>query len=305
MIKYLLGASALFALAAPMPAVAAAAPTISATQSAEVRLGHISIVKRGRGSPVVLIPGLGSPRESWDGVTDALLAKHSVYLVQVNGFGGDAPGANLRPGILDGIIADLSSYLATEKVGPVKLAGHSMGGLAALMFARAHPAQVEELMIVDALPYFPVLLARGGPEPTPAQIEPIAKMMRDTVAKRFGKPIDPATIKGDVDALALKPSSRVRMAEFAARADPRVTAQLLYEDMSTDMRPALKDLALPITVVVSWSDSGFGRERTLAFYRRQFAGTPDVRFVDIADAGHFVMLDQPKAFAHALGMFVR
>lgn len=304
MIKYLLGAAALLAMAAPMP-LAAAAPAISATQSAEVRLGHISIVKRGRGSPVVLIPGLGSPREAWDGVIDGLLASNSVYLVQVNGFGGDAPGANLRPGILEGVIADLSMYLAREKVGRIKLAGHSMGGLAALMFARAHPAQVERLLIVDALPYFPVLLARGGPEPTPAQVEPIARMMRDTVAKRFGKPIDPATMKGDVDALAVKPASRVRMAEYAARADPRVTAQLLYEDMSTDMRPALKKLALPITVVVPWSDGGFGKERTLAFYRRQFVGTPDIRFVDIADSGHFVMLDQPKAFADALGLFAR
>ena len=122
MIKYLLGAAALFAMAAPMP-LAAAAPAISATQSAEVRLGHISIVKRGRGSPVVLIPGLGSPREAWDGVTDGLLASNSVYLVQVNGFGGDAPGANLRPGILEGVIADLSMYLAREKVGRIKLAG--------------------------------------------------------------------------------------------------------------------------------------------------------------------------------------
>ncbi len=304
MTKYLLGATALFALAAPMSAVAAA-PASSASQAAEVRLGHISIVKRGSGSPVVLIPGLGSPRESWDGVTDALFAKHSVYLVQVNGFGGDAPGANLRPGILGGIVADLSAFLTKEKVGPVKLAGHSMGGLAALMFARAHPAQVEKLMIVDALPYFPVLLARGGPEPTPVQVEPIATMMRDTVAKRFGKPIDPATIKRDVEALAVKPASRARMAEFAARADPRVTAQLLYEDMSTDLRPALKDLAMPITVVVPWSDSGFGKERTLAFYRRQFAGTPDVRFVDIADSGHFVMLDQPTEFADALIEFAR
>ncbi len=301
--KFLFAATALLSLAAPA-APAVAAPNVPVA-SAEVRLGHISIVQRGRGAPVVLIPGLGSPRESWDGVTDDLLATNSVYLIQVNGFGGDPPGANLRPGILDGIVADLSAFLTREKVGPVKLAGHSMGGLAALMFARAHPAQVEELMIVDALPYFPVLLARGGPEPTPAQVEPIARMMRDTVAKRFGKPIDPATIKGDVEALAVKPASHVRMAEFAARADPRVTAQLLYEDMSTDMRPALKNLALPITVVVPWSNSGFGKERTLAFYRRQFTGTPDVRFVDIADSGHFVMLDQPKAFADALGMFAR
>ena len=306
MTHFLRAATALLTLAMPLPAAAApkTASTVPVAQ-AEVRLGHISVVKRGRGSPVVLIPGLGSPREAWDGVADALLASHSVYLVQVNGFGGDAPGANLRPGILEGIVADLSAHLAKEKVGPVRLVGHSMGGLAALMFARAHPRQVERLMIVDALPYFPVLMARGGVEPTPAQIEPVARMMRDTVAARHGKPIDPAAIKSDVDALALRPESRARMAEFAARADPRVTAQLLYEDMSTDLRPALKDLFLPITVVAPWSDSGFGKDRTLAFYRRQFAGAPQVSFVDIADAGHFVMLDQPQAFAAALDAFAK
>lgn len=302
--KFLFAATALLAIAAPVPAAAAPAPA-KAQASPEVRLDHISIVKRGRGSPVVLIPGLGSPRESWADVTDGLLADHSVYLVQVNGFGGDAPGANLRPGVLDGIVADLSAYLAKQKVGPVRLVGHSMGGLAAMMFARAHPGQVDRVMIVDALPYFPVLMARGGAEPTPAQVEPIAKMMRDTVAARFGKPVDPATIKGDVDALAVKPESRLRMAQFAARADPRVTAQLLYEDMSTDLRPALKDLAMPLTVVVPWSDSGFGKERTLAFYRRQFAAAPNLRFVDIADSGHFVMLDQPKTFADALTAFAK
>jgi len=75
--------------------------------------------------------------------------------------------------------------------------------------------------------------------------------------------------------------------------------------MTTDLRPALKSLALPITVVVPWSDSGFGKERTLAFYGRQFAAAPNLRFVDIADSGHFVMLDQPKAFADALDAFVR
>ena len=303
MTNIMLAATALL-LAAPVPATAAPAPA-TPSASAEVRLDHISIVKRGRGSPVVLIPGLGSPRESWDGVTAALLASNSVYLIQVNGFGGDAPGANLRPGVLDGIIADLSAYLARENVGPVRLVGHSMGGLAAMMFARAHPRQVERLMIVDALPYFPVLMARGGVEPTPAQIEPVAKMMRDTVAARHGKPIDPAAIKADVDALAVKPASRVRMAQFAARADPRVTAQLLYEDMSTDLRPALKQMTLPMTVVVPWSDSGFGKERTLAFYRRQFAGALNVSFVDVPDAGHFVLLDQTESFAAVLKAFAR
>ena len=281
----------------------AASPPAIAPTHAEQRLAHISVVKVGHGSPVVLIPGLGTPRAVWDAMVPALARNHSVYLVQVNGFGGDLPGSNLSPGILDGIVADLSAFVTAEKLGPVRLVGHSMGGLTSLMFARAHPEQVDRLMIVDALPYFPALLARGGVEPTAEQVASVAAMMRDQVAARYGKPADPAAIKADVDGFALKPESRVKMAQWAAQADPRVTAQVLFEDMSTDMRPALPSLDMPITIVTPWSTSAFGEERTTAFYRLQYAGAKNITFVPIAEAGHMVMLDQPELFASTLEAF--
>jgi pimeloyl-ACP methyl ester carboxylesterase len=159
-------------------------------------------------------------------------------------------------------------------------------------------------MIVDALPYFPVLLARGGPMPPADQVDSLARMMRDRVTARFGKPVDPATVEADVAGLAVRPESRAQMAKWAAAADPRVVGQLLYEDMSTDMRPALPSLAMPITVVVPWTDAPFGKERTLAFYKTQYAGGAKASFVDIPNAGHFVMLDQPERFAAELQRFV-
>jgi pimeloyl-ACP methyl ester carboxylesterase len=280
-------------------------PSHSAPANAEQRLPHISVIKQGSGPPVLFIPGLASPRASWDSVTQGLAADNTVYLVQVNGFGGDAPGANLKPGILDGIVSDLSAYLTSHKVGPAAVVGHSMGGLASLMLARSHPAQVERLMIVDALPYFPVLLAQGGPMPSTAQIESVATMMRDKVAARYGKPSDPETVKGDVEKLAVNPASRVKMTQWAAQADPRVTAQLLYEDMTTDLRLDLPSLKLPITVVVPWTQTPFGQERTLAFYRKQYDGTRNLRFAPIAESGHFVMLDQPAEFRTVLDAFLR
>ncbi len=118
-------AAALAAIATPLPAIAKPAPT-SAPAQPEVRMDHISIVIMGKGSPVVLVPGLASPRAVWDGVATDLAKTHRVYLVQVNGFGGDAPGTNLQPGLLDGIVADLSAALARDHVAPVRLVGHSM-----------------------------------------------------------------------------------------------------------------------------------------------------------------------------------
>jgi hypothetical protein len=219
------------------------------TAAAEQRLPHISVVRKGSGPGVVFIPGLSSPRATWDGVTVGLAKDHTVYLV--------------------------------------------------------HPSQVDRLMIVDALPYFPVLLARGGPVPSPAEVDPIATMMRDKVKARYGRPMDPATTKADVDSLAMNPASRVKMAQWAAQADPRVTGQLLYEDMSTDLLPALPTLTMPITVVVPWTDTPFGQDRTMAFYHRQYDAAPKVSFAPVAQAGHFVMLDQPAKFRAELDAFLR
>ena len=303
----LLLAAALAAIAPALPT--AAKPAAIAQANAELRMDHISIVTLGsakaKGAPVVLVPGLASPRAVWDGVAADLAKTHRVYLVQVNGFGGDDPGDNLKPGLLDGIIADLSAALARDRAAPVRFVGHSMGGLLALKFAKAHPAQVERLMIVDALPDFAVLLAQGGAMPSDAQIESIAAKMRTATAARYGKPMTAEVIAAGVDSLALTEAARVQMRGWAAAADARVAGQAIYEDMTTDLRPALSSIATPMTVVVPWSASSFGKDRTLAFYAKQYNGAPTVTFVPIAEAGHFVMLDQPAAFRAELEAFLK
>ena len=282
-------------------APAHSAPTASVAQ-AETRMPHISIQATGKGSPVVLIPGLSTSRAVWDGIAPGLARDHRVILVQVNGFGGDDPGANLQPGILDGIDGDLHDYLAAQKLGPARIIGHSMGGLAALRFAKAHPDQVQSVLVVDSLPFFAVLMDPGA---TVDAVKPMAEMMRAKVASAYGKPTDPAAIEANVKALALKPESIAKMKLWAAAADPRVTGQALYEDLTTDIRPDLAAITTPVTLIVPWSDKGFGEERTLAFYRKQYATLPGATFVSIGDAGHFVMLDQPERFAAAVAAFLK
>ena len=271
------------------------------TATTEERLPHISIRSVGTGSPVVLIPGLSTSRAVWDGIAPELARNHKVILVQVNGFGGDDPGANLKPGVLDGIGADLSEYITAHRLPPVQVIGHSMGGLAALEFARAHPDQVARVMVVDALPFFAVLMNPGA---TVDAVRPVAEIMRNRIAASYGKPADPAAIEANVRSLALKPESIARMTKWTAAADPRVTAQALYEDLTTDIRPELAKIGTHVTVIVPWSDKGFGEEHTLGFYKKQYAGLPNAAFVGIGDAGHFVMLDQPGRFADEVNKFV-
>ena len=276
-----------------------AAHAAPAPATAEQRLPHISIATMGKGSPVVLIPGLSSPRAVWAGIAPQLAAGHQVILVQVNGFAGDEPGANLAPGILDGIVADLDGYMTKNKLQGAAVIGHSMGGLVGLMLAKAHPADVGKLMVVDSLPYIGDIFLPGA---TVAQVEPQAKVMRDQMVASYGKPA--AGAERTAASMALTSAAQAKVAEWIEHADPRVSGEALYEDMTTDLRPDMASIKTPVTLVYPTSDA-MPKERADAFYRGEYAKAPNVTFVPIAGSAHFVMLDQPAAFAAAVEQFAR
>jgi len=280
-------------------AATAATPKVDA---AETQMPHISVQTIGKGTPVILVPGLSSPRAVWAGVVPTLAKSHRVYVVQANGFGGDDPRANLSPGILDGIVADLHTLIAQSKLGKPAIVGHSMGGLVALMLAKAHPEDVGKLMIVDSLPYIGEIFAPGA---TVAALEPQAKAMRAGMAAAYGKPANPAANVALAARMALKPASRAAVADWAANADVRVSAQAMYEDLTTDLRPDMASIAAPITLVYPWNAAGPTKPVADALYRKAYATAPHVTFVDVGDAAHFVMLDQPAAFQAALDAFLR
>ncbi|OAN63934.1 alpha/beta hydrolase [Sphingomonas sp. TDK1] len=264
-------------------------------------MAHISVQVLGRGSPVVLIPGLSSPRATWDGVVPELIKNHRVYLVQVNGFGGDDPRANLQPGILDGIVADLHTLIADKKLGAVPVVGHSMGGLVTLRLAREHPEDVRKTLIVDALPFLGVVW--GGLPNVEAAKAP-AEMMRAQMAGLYGKPFPPLLAQSIARQNALKPASQEKVAGWSGRADMRVSGQAIYEDMLTDLRPELPKITAPITVLVPWTEARGGEEKMLGLYRAQYAGAPHVTIRGVGDSGHFIMLDQPDVFERALMTFL-
>lgn len=287
----------LIAHESPARPLAATSPVVPA----ETRMDHISIVTMGKGSPVILIPGLSSPRAVWDGIAPTLAKTHRVILVQVNGFGGDNPGANLKPGILDGVVADLDGYIAKNKLSGAAVIGHSMGGLLGMMLAKAHPGDVGKLMIVDSLPFFGMLF---GPTATTAMVQPQAATMRDQMMATYGKPANPAAADGIATSLALKPASRATVKAWMLVADPRVSGEAMYEDFQTDLRADMASIQTPMTIVYPWNDARPTKPMADALYKGAYAAAPHMTYVDIGDAAHFVMLDQPEAFAKAVMAFV-
>lgn len=293
-------ASVAACLLAPV-ALAQTQPTVSAP--AEKRMAHISIVEMGpsdaKTEPLYLIPGLSSPRAVWDGIAPELARTRKLLLVQVNGFGGDDPGANLKPGVIDGMIADILADAASRGASKPAVIGHSLGGLTAMKLAARHPDRVGRVMVVDALPFLAKLFDAGA---TPESIRPNAEQMRAAMTAshdpmRAAPPVtkDPGGIWSNT------PQGRIQIANWSIKADMRVVAQAMYEDMVTDIAPELGRItARPFTVVYA---AGIGEAQARAIWEPSYAGTP-AKLVAIPDSYHFIMLDQPDAFARAVREFL-
>ena len=279
------------------PATPMSAEPATPMPAALTQLDHISIQSIGSGPSIFLIPGLSSPRAVFDRIAPVLAAKHTVHLVQVNGFAGDDPRANDAPGILEGIVADLDGFIADRKLKAPAIAGHSMGGLVAMMLAAHHPDRIGRLMIIDALPFFGTVMGAPSVEAIRGRAETIRSQLIAAAgpAKTDPVTVDPGGIWSNT------PAGRIRVANWSRKADPRVVAQAIYEDMTTDMRPELaKITARPFTVLYA---AGMGEAQARAIWEPQYAGS-GATLVAIPESYHFIMLDQPAAFAAAMASFL-
>ncbi|MBX9813346.1 MAG: hypothetical protein A4S12_13250 [Proteobacteria bacterium SG_bin5] len=287
----------LLLIAAPVAAQAQAAPT-AAPAAAALRF---TVTVEGQGPDVILIPGLASPRAVWDGARAALKGRYRLHLVELKGFAAGDPGPNLSAPILPELVEQLNAYIVANQLESPAVVGHSLGGLTALMLAKTHPEHITKIMVVDSLPWIGTIFAPPGA--TPAQVEPFVAQQRAALAARHGQPVDKAASAANAARLALTPAAQAQVAAWSDAADPRVVGQALYEDFMADLRGDLPSIATPITLVYPYSPA-IPRERADALYRGEYARAPKVSFVPVGDAYHFIMLDQPQAFAVALDRFL-
>lgn len=288
--------AALLGLACLAPQILHAQPAAApAAASAETRLPHISIQSIGHGDPVVLIPGLASPRAVWDGIAPELARTHRVLLVQVNGFGGDDPGANLQDGILPGVVADLVRYFDENRIERPAVIGHSMGGLIGMMLAKTHLDHVGRLMIVDSLPFFGVLMA---PNATVDTVRPVAEQLRTMLRNQSGVQPAPAN-------MSVTDAGRARIGAWLNAANHQVAGQAVYEDATSDLRADVPAIGrVPTTVLYAVPDPAHA-----AMFQATFAGAyaaaPSIRVIPVENSAHFIMLDQPDRFREAVMAFLR
>jgi pimeloyl-ACP methyl ester carboxylesterase len=102
----------------------------------------------GQGAPILLVHGLGGSHVNWIAVAPLLARSHSVYAVDLPGF-GSSPFSG-RSGRLDENSRLLAHFLERVVRAPATLIGNSMGGLLSMMVAATEPQAVRSLVLVGA-----------------------------------------------------------------------------------------------------------------------------------------------------------
>lgn len=271
------------------------APANAAPAPAEQRLNRITIKTVGKGDPVVLIPGLGSPPAVFDALVEKLSSNHRLILVHVSGFAGSPVAAGGTDKLLPGIVDELAGWLAANEISGAPVIGHSMGGLTAMMLAKSHPEAAGKLMIVDALPFYGMLM---GPGATPDSVRPIVEQMRaGLVSGKVPVQVPPHMSNSD--------AGKAKILEWMRSSDPATVGEALVEDATTDVRPDLTALAgKPVTVLYAVSAP---EHKTMAdgLYKEAYKLLPAARLVAVDNSEHFIMLDQPQRFIEEVEAFLR
>ena len=251
---------------------------------------------------IILIPGLSSSPEVWDGLTDALKDRYRIHRIHVQGFAGAPPEDNATGPVAAPVAEDIARYIAEQGLTKPAVIGHSMGGTIGMMLAARHPDAVGTLMVVDMVPFMGAMF--GPPGATAESVAPIAEQVYQSMANSPPEAYQQQA-EASVTGMINTESLRAGPLEDTRTSDQAVSSSAFRELILTDLRPELSRISAPTEVLyVKFNDPRMTPEITDAIYQGSFATLPGARLKRIDDSAHFIMLDQPERFLAEVNAFL-
>lgn len=288
-------------LIATLAAVAAGLALALPAFAGDFKSDRIIVTTTGEGADVILIPGLSSSAAVWDTTIQAVPG-YRYHVVQVKGFAGVPAEANATGPVVAPVAEEVARYIASQKLNRPAVAGHSLGGSVGLMVAARHPGLVSRLMVVDMIPFMGAMFM---PNATPQSVAPVAAQFRDGImnAPASGRQTTAEqTVAGMIKTEAFRPAAIKAVVD----SDPATSGQGMYDLITTDLRPELTNINVPLRVLWALPPSApVTAEQMAGFYQMSYANAPNASLRQVADSYHFIMYDQPELFQAELKAFLK
>lgn len=238
--------------------------------------------------PVVLLHGGGANAHWWDHLAEAIAAFGPVYALDFRGHGDSTFPTEVRVGAFNDDLEALVEWLGREDV---VLIGHSMGAAVALDHASRF-RKTRGIALID-----PAL----GSSPEAGRRSRLALSLRRTYRSRSeavdrfqfvpdsGHPNE--TLRRHVADHSVQEEADQR---FGYKFDPRWFA------LPSRPRPDLTHLRCPSLLVRGEESTLLSQSAGLRFAAR----VANCRFVEVAHAGHHVLIDQPESLLALLRDFL-
>ena len=263
----------------------------SASQAAAPKAFTVDVT--GQGRPLVLIPGLASSGDVWQGTVARLCAPQAArqcHVLTLAGFAGVAP---IEGDLLAQAEQQLADYIGANKLGQPVIIGHSLGGLLALKMAIDHPARTGRLVIVDSLP---ALGATQLPSITPEQLQAMSQQMQSAMrAQDASSASASASQRRTVTSMVSAPADVERIIGWGQRSDRETVIRAMGTLMASDLRQDVAKVQSPTLVLGTWIayKDYAPRAAIEATFQQQYAQLPGVQIALADTARHFIMYDQP------------
>ncbi len=257
----------------------------------------------GEALPVLFVHGFAHNRFVWAPLLEgAGGGAHRSIVVDLRGHGDSpwSPDGGYAPWHH---AADLLALMDALGLRRCAVVGHSLGGLAAILLAAAHPDRVSRLALLDVAPRHSIELAAALGKGQSALEEGFdsPEQYADWLAIVHPQCGDRAALR----AFASRSLVRRLDGRYVLRMDPGVMGGVGADrDLAAAgerVLGAVDALDVPTLLLRGERSAVLSEEEATSLMRRMRG---DASQATIADAGHSIMLDAPLALREALGAFL-
>lgn len=240
-----------------------------------------------RAPAVVLLHGFPLTREIWDAHSALLAESHFVVLPDLRGAG--ASSAPQGPYLIETHAADVAAVLDSLNVERAAFIGHSMGGYAALAFARMFTERVTGIALIASR------LRADTPQEASARYQLATRVESEQSIEPVVSAYLPRMLSEHTRVAT--PAVGERAYEIARKNSPTgVAATLRGLAMRVSGEDIAEDLDLPMVMVAGGLDAVIGMEEA-----RAVAGSfPRGRLALCKQSGHLPMMEAPACVQAAL-----
>lgn len=249
----------------------------------------------GKGPPIVLLHGYMGDKETWLGVARGLTPNFRVIVPDLPGWGQSQRIANANYGYA-AQVQRLDQFADALHLGGYALAGHSMGGAIAGLYAAKYPQRIAALILIDSsgVPFEDNAFTRelkSGRNPfdvtSRAEFETLEQHL-------FAKP---PWIPGRIEDVFVDRAERDR-----AFAD-QVMREIAAPDQRNVLQPQLPQITAPTLTIWCRQDKLIGISAVDAI-RAGLTHAPKIGVTEFNGCGHMSIMERPKEVADAITRFV-